>query len=566
MVKESSDTLRVWVEGALTRRLQEIDEDVRSTHDNGSSLAVIDENYAEDIVYLRGLIPQYARRFNRIRSPLLRLPPEILPEILNAAVSEPYFLSRWLRYGHICHDLRTALLGMRALWAEVVFNSRYIHVQEELLRRAGSSPVAIHIHSSSTSKTMDMALKLLARARGISVQYLTWRDTSRITQSLTQGKFPSLRELRLYVDNANVPEFLEGPSLDQNELVAPNLRVLVLHDMILPVNPSGLTSLSLSSSATDTPFQNALSFTHMLRRCNNLESLALSDCIPECTVLTNLPLDEQPITLPRLSQLRISQDQSRILQLWSFMKIPVSASLDVSFSEQEPCDLGRLLLSGRALRAFITHILAAKITTLYLDVEDDTVELLLGPSIPRSPHVISSRDIQTSSTFRFSTAAELETLCDIATFLECICTSLQLRADEIDTLEYSICSDFLSKFDEEHPEGRSLYAIFPAVTTLLLDTTAVDIAYVLRTTSWQGLDFFPRLKVLHVELYNDDPTQQLRDLRDAIKFRVTDHASPLRFLKIKVLYPDDEFGEEEEAQFIQELQALVQHVEIDFRH
>ncbi|KZV59604.1 hypothetical protein PENSPDRAFT_403578 [Peniophora sp. CONT] len=357
MEKATHDFLRESVEGALTRRLQGIDDDFEFARAQGMSNTSLREELVKDIDYLRTLVPQYTHRLNRRVSPLLRLPPEIFPNILCAAAPEREELISWLHLGHICHDLRSALLGMHALWADVVFDSDFRHVQEELLGRAGQSPICISIiYEDADSELFSAALRLLHRARSIDIQSEFPEHMDRIVQELEHGSYQSLEELRVWLD---APPTSSAESsliwMSQPMIMAPKLRSLDLRNIILHVDLSSLRSLSLTLYS-DEPIQDADTFITMLRLCIRLEHLEIDRWIPDCTALQNQPLVQPLLSLPHLMHLKMEQDPARILQFWPLLSIPTSASVDISFNEDFH-DLHGSLERARKMRAFIAHTL-----------------------------------------------------------------------------------------------------------------------------------------------------------------------------------------------------------------
>ena len=78
---------------------------------------------------------------------------------------------KWLRFGHVCRDIRTALLGMRALWADVVFDVKYERAHAELLRRAKNYPISIRLGDQASPNHIESALGSLSKARVIDARW-----------------------------------------------------------------------------------------------------------------------------------------------------------------------------------------------------------------------------------------------------------------------------------------------------------------------------------------------------------------------------------------------------------
>ncbi|VDC04813.1 unnamed protein product [Peniophora sp. CBMAI 1063] len=511
MDRDSQAVFRASIEDALNRRFQDLEEATKSATVNGFSPTDLNKLAYEDMLYLRGLLSQYKCRLNRVRSPLVRLPPEIFPSILAPAVSGVYGdLFIWLKYGHVCHDIRVALLGMRDLWAEVVFHRPYIHVHDELLRRAGSSPLTIWFYLNSPTHIINSAMALLVRARRIVVCRAGLDIMRPLISSLGQGSFELLDTLE--INPSGLHESPIGAFSNQDELVIPAVRTLALYGVYLPFDPSKLTTLSLSKKLGAPPLLDALSVVIMLRRCMLLEKLSLSEWIPDCNILSTLPENDAIIRLPRLSQLCISQDEARVLQFWSFLE------------------------SGRALRAFIAHTLANGIPSISrLSVEflefEGVLQLSVGYPSPSTSGDSPWRAHQ-SYALRFSTPSDELTPSMFIGFIECICTSLQLRVDAIDTVHYRFGEE-QTLFDERDDNKHYLFTIFPAITTLRLSSPRIDINFFLKSMSSGHVGFFPRLQNLHLKRNTPFSFEYLEELVEAIRTRTVDGSAPLNSLTLE---------------------------------
>ncbi|KZV60444.1 hypothetical protein PENSPDRAFT_759995 [Peniophora sp. CONT] len=347
MERSSQDRFRASVESALMCRVQDIGSDLEVARAQEKPKSTVLDQTSEDIVYLSSLVTDYTRHLNRLRSPLLRLPPEILPTVLNVVVSDtrPH-LRGWIHLGHVCNVLRSVLLGMHALWADVVCDVQYAHVQKELLVRAGSCPILISLPHNPAPQHIVKALGLLNRAHSFGILSVPREKMDTIVEALGQGPFQSLERLSLCLSDTAISYKGHSP------LVAPKLRALHLQNMILPIKSSTLTSLSLCLRYVHIPMQGARAFVGMLRRCAQLEDLKLDGWIPDCAVLQHEQQYESVVSLPRLVRITMRHGCTRILQFWSLLSIPTSTSVDLQFTD-DPSNLQGLLEKSRTLRAFI---------------------------------------------------------------------------------------------------------------------------------------------------------------------------------------------------------------------
>ncbi|KZV60439.1 hypothetical protein PENSPDRAFT_759990 [Peniophora sp. CONT] len=594
-------SFRASVESALARRFQVLGEHLRGPRTSGAPSTLVHEYITEDINYLCCLIPSYWLRLNRIRSPLLRLPSELLPMILYAATSNANDRTRliiWIQLGHVCHDLRDALLGMHALWADVVFDPRYTLVQEELLARAGSCPINISLGYHATPQRVRRAIELLTRARKVDAHPKTHPDqTKYIIEALKQGTNPELEELGLGYDR-NEPTTHGNilASVDLPKLTAPKLRAIDFTDTFIPVDLACLRNLSLSwYSMEPTPIPEARTFTDMISSCGRLEKLTLRDgWIPACSALKSLCRSEYRISLPHLTYLELWQDMEHILAFWDVLTIPISTTVLVEYQpaawEEPDCDLKDLLVRTRSLRAFLSQTQRRGISqvskiSVYRN-DEGILDVKLGTTdSAKLPPGIESGSRQTPSslpwkpwrnyTLGFSTCTVVEKPDEIVSFLECLCTVFQMHVDNIDTVGYTWATEPLA-LDERNQDSYILYAVFPATTALCLSIDyppCVDVGCILSPLSPQGFDYLPKLHTLHL----DQTFSQagVERLIDALNMRA-DYGRPVRVLTLshKFLESDPETGMEDEEEeeedaierrllLVRRLQDIVPHVRFD---
>ncbi|KZV61759.1 hypothetical protein PENSPDRAFT_759225, partial [Peniophora sp. CONT] len=534
-------------------------------------------------------------QLNRLRSPLLRLPPELYPTILHPVI-EGYYRRRpdyWLRLGHICHDLRVALLDMHALWADVVFNHRSERAHEEFLKRARKHPISIHLDSDTSSAFVDRALPLLSGARIIDVRIETTPRNgpvetivTALSKSLRQESFSALEELHLEIPYHRDP--LVDMSLGEPNVTTttPQLRVFEATNVFIPLNMSMLSELSLTWTSSVPlrarsnnlkPLPDARAFLDMLSHYVNLEKLVLRSWIPDRAALRNLSYQQGlTISFPRLSHLKLKQDMQSILEFWSILDIPVTAALDVNACEihysYDP-EILLLLADTRSLRAFVsqTQITGiSKITKLHIYYTGDPglIAIKLGsddaslavPSPALSRHEPTSRlhywDTD-SFDLRFvvNTAIDWETSQDMIAFIQCLCTTLEICPENITTLSLD-GGNGCFKIDE-----GNFHTMFPSITTLQFVYLHTDIGPILSSSdvSLGGPRFYPDLQAVYME--RTFSPKDLEQLTDAIEKRVIEHGGLLRSVTLRGTFPESEM--EVEARCLKRLEGLVPFVYFD---
>ncbi|KZV61758.1 hypothetical protein PENSPDRAFT_759224 [Peniophora sp. CONT] len=569
MEMSSQGFVRASVESALVRRFQVLGEHISIARTDGGSSTLVEEYIADDMDYFRGLIPSYWLRLNRIRSPLLSLPPELLPMILDATASDwRTQLKTWIQLGHVCHDLRDALLRMHALWAEVVFDPRYSLVQEELLARAGSCPINISLGYQMTPLRVRRAVELLARARTVKVHSDTHPDQAKdILEALRRGPNLTLEVLAFSLHrHTSAAHGNTFTSADQPMLNAPKLRAVDFVETFIPLDMSFLCRLSLRWTSTEpTPVPDARTFADMISKCGRLEKLTLHGWIPACSALKGLCQSEYRISLPRLSHLVLLQDMEHILAFWDILNIPRSTAVHVDYvsaAEEEPaCNLQELLRRTRSLRAFLVQTQRRGVSQIskirvYCD-DEHQIHVVLGITDSEPSHGTDSGSQQTPSrpwdsssdfVLKFSTFTYTEMPDDVAVFLECLCTTLQLRVDSVNTVEFDWSTGALA-LDEQNQGSRILYTLFPAATALNLIASdpcfSIDIGSILGSSSPRGLDYFPNLQALHLgqPVFSQANVERLID---ALNMRA-DHGQPVRVLTLLSCSDPEESDSDMEA-------------------
>ncbi|KAI0321630.1 hypothetical protein OF83DRAFT_1080802 [Amylostereum chailletii] len=331
----------------LTQRIQNIDQVLSTGRDCAGIGAEIDST----IQSLSLIAAQLLKRRNAC-SPLFRLPPKILREIVSlvALQDRPQFFPLlqshakkspfpstntlgWISLTHICHSFRALILDDRAAWASVVVLVPKGH--DELLLRAVDTPLTIALDTTSyklPKTTIDFVISNLHRARIFELKERPSKRalwTATVLEKIARAATNGLE--RLVVD---MTQRWEGEwAFTQREwperyhlpfLHAPRLLHLSLRNSYIPTLAPCLTYLELAREGPvidDTlPPADALFAT--LRGSPQLRVLRLINTIP---VLTDL--HDAAISFPLLTELSLSGSRTRCVALWSHLVLPTLTNL-----------------------------------------------------------------------------------------------------------------------------------------------------------------------------------------------------------------------------------------------
>ncbi|KZV60437.1 hypothetical protein PENSPDRAFT_759988 [Peniophora sp. CONT] len=558
----TSHIFRATVESALSRRLQDVvDVPGRSSLATSSATQTLDEQLNEDMSYLRSLIPKYTRHFNRVRSPVLRLPPEILSRILYAVVSHTrYKLDGWITLGHICHDLRTALLRMHSLWADSILCARSAAVQEELLQRAGAASIRILVDDDSHDHILHNLERFsdktninprLFNISAITAVGVTAPTMTSILMILAEGALSNLEELKL-----NIQE-LEAYYLDKwsmlstaPELIAPTLRDLTLTNMFIPFNPSTLRRLSLQWNydiRTGRRLQDAYGLIGMLRRCMKLESLSLVSWIPNM-----MALDETELaSLPQLKSVRLKDHITDVLRLWSLLHTSSSTVIAIDLRDIYR-NMPEMLVMVRKLPIFIAHHLARgvfKVNKIDISTEEDE------DGDPRDRFTVALYSDQ-DRLFSFSFLSRTWSQEEFTSFVECVIANFRLHLDSIDALSFGV------RLSDSYC-GCQLLSFFPALKTFRLH--GQDLANIDLFLSNSALEYhLENWKVLLIEHCPSWAPDQIPQLVCTVK-QIIDWGVPLELLGLHVPigYCAGVEWDNAVARLLHELQDVVPRVRVE---
>lgn len=529
----------------------------------------VDEGMAKDASLLRDTLPSFRCRLNQIRSPLLRLPPEMLVSILHAAADEN-FPGEWLPLGHICHDLRAALLGMHILWADIVFDFSTASMQDELLERAGPHLITINLDAEVTLALARRAVELLPRARKFTFTGCDDEDVAtHIMEALKQCSYPNLEYLRIDIDPIVAISHRHSSSSSPHlDLVAPTLRVLHLTNVLTHMRLFSLRELSLT---WEERIPDVHTFFVMLRQCTLLERLSLIG-IPERRELERAHQEGGEIQFPRLSRLELGRARTElILKLWDILVVPTSTAVELS-----PLGLQNSVAFIRSLGTFVrqtqtNHI--SKISRLSVRSNPNGPLSITLDAINNRPSTLDRESAQCASTrtlrqwdpaqsfvFKLNIPISRHITADrVTSALECLCRTFALPFEVIDTVHFRWPKG--AWFYGDDIECRVLHNLFPSITTLELDSTEpyeVAVNHVLGSAASGGLKYFPRLQ----ELYIDEVAFTSANMNSLVKSlqQRADHGQRLHVLTLTGRLTEANTSEEVKTLYLKRLQALVPHV------
>ncbi|VDB86700.1 unnamed protein product [Peniophora sp. CBMAI 1063] len=370
-----NDTICSLIAGTVAQRLRSFESLHTSELSHGHS-EHIEQSLISDIASLKTVLAHFKRHLNIARSPIIRLPPEILHLIIADSIQpfededeaeyETRSSLRWMYLGRVSHRFRTILLSSHTFWGDSVAYARTPSAFSSLLERARNAPVKLNIgHCNSLLATNDLASQYLERARAIHATDTYGYSMRAITDHLSTGIFPHLEILDIsayHMEMDPQPESgafasqASGPHAYHPSAVRfPKLRSLSLFCVFLPFEASSLTSLSLKGpfSTGNPDLLTAGQFVDILRRCVNLQDLVLSCYMPELGSSDGFRRPSR-IQLPALRSLSIGDARDRILSLWSIIDVPTSTTLELDLLVP-PNSPGNLISHIEGSLTFASH-------------------------------------------------------------------------------------------------------------------------------------------------------------------------------------------------------------------
>ncbi|KZV62359.1 hypothetical protein PENSPDRAFT_758751 [Peniophora sp. CONT] len=392
---KSTSALAAQVRDLVSHRLREVDGYLDRAPPPGFECEAVEENLMEELNTLQSLSFQFARRLNVLRAPVLRLPSEVIRQILVLATHIEWdaygYRNRypvpWIRLGHVCSKMRNILLATCEVWASVVCAPcGRAEFTEEIYRRAAGSPLTLSLVDEARNKRdnrrgwrppkysfvlpgnshhiIQSAAAHLKQARLILV--VSPMALSHIASAFGGVHFPYLEHLEL--DNTRIePEHgsMFGGRTEQSVLILPKGKNS-------PIRASRLSILRLCHAFIPFEAVNLTEFSLFLEEDNGAFASQLFDCLRSCTKLRSLNLHNRdysrplpwqtapsrpelrPIALPSLRRLELTDTCDRLVWLWSAMSVSPKATV---FITQQSAEQSTTLESRvNSIRAFSTHI------------------------------------------------------------------------------------------------------------------------------------------------------------------------------------------------------------------
>ena len=283
-------------------------------------------------IYWRGAVIESGRGRTRVMSdhntlvPISRLPECLLTDIFilvrdieHASSSSP----PCLHVSHVCRAWRDAALQCSLLWTDILF--RPPEWTAVMLHRARTAPLTVNvsIHSLDIGflNSLRLALSHIRHIRFLSIRLclMFYGSLDHLLYPLKSDSPDILEDIRIectprcpcYFD----PPFKIAPKLRRSELARCHT------DWNLFYSVGHLTSLVLNLKYT--PVSSRLSienFLFVLQSMNKLETLALTDALPELPMTVRTlppPQDIVPVRLEHLSHLSLS---GYVLDCANFMR------------------------------------------------------------------------------------------------------------------------------------------------------------------------------------------------------------------------------------------------------
>jgi hypothetical protein len=348
----------------------------------------------------RDAIGEHVRQHRVILSPVRRVPPELICEILALSVSgdddeeptesdtPPLHIRQicglnkppW-HLGHICGSWRRTVLGCPTLWSSIILpsssepfpsdhHSLLLMIETQLVRSA-DAPLRVCWASNQheDSPDLDAVTLLLAhssRWRVLGVHVWHWR-VKLDWLNAASGSLPALETLAVIGGEAEIPDIF---------LTAPSLRRVFLTDW--HYQPSG--------SVPEIPWAQithyAESFT-MDSQVERLYSLQTAPNLVSCAISLSYWTDSyQPgilTVLPRLQRLRVVEAeflqylQAPLLQelfCWHSIRQDGWSEI-VPFVERSACSLQKLCLMGGSVDSNLITVLGGLQSVTHLIIHDN---------------------------------------------------------------------------------------------------------------------------------------------------------------------------------------------------
>lgn len=300
---------------------------------------VLVESVLLRVTSLRTLAARTLAELNAQRVPLLRLPGELLYEILSHAVADEH-VKHWMMLGQVCSTMRIFLLNQHDWWGDAVCS--WPGFEEELLERAGPTTRLVLSEEDRWSGSFAFMMNHIHRARKLRITDSASIEGLVRTFEDTEQKLPFLEELELdYYSNLPVwrPNFSPSQLLD------------------------------------------------MLRGCPRLKVLHLRRCVPD---FLHAAAPSGVVDFPYMSKLFIADTQNNIRELWRIIAIPVKARLILHFRIPYRSAEGVVSTYFRDDAALVKrHVDGRHVSQLAVDAILSGREMTLGIHFPQTDTYIS---------------------------------------------------------------------------------------------------------------------------------------------------------------------------------
>jgi len=298
---------------------------------------------------------------NRLRSPLLRLPTEIVVHILSFIMQNMYERHAWRPVFRTCHRIHRIMSTATELWWEV--DSTRPNTACIALKRSEGTPQAVIARLNWEPAGQE---EMLEYWRGQRVSHGHRLHTLRLYgfpsdiahfSWITEQSLPRLRHLTIFFSGAPDDEGGEY-SLSESEVALLSvtlqlpmdmpLRVLRLRNATLPWSSNIFTGLrELYLNVKDCPIPVEISEDELLRILgvsSQLECLSLVQVGPRILVGSNVRrfTREKTVQLPSLTSLSLENSPEVVGYILAHIDIPAITSLQIQ-SRLPPQDVARSL-------------------------------------------------------------------------------------------------------------------------------------------------------------------------------------------------------------------------------
>ncbi|KZV69172.1 hypothetical protein PENSPDRAFT_491763 [Peniophora sp. CONT] len=264
---------------------------------------------------------------NQRLSPLIRLPPEILREVLALASHEEHG-QYWIKLGHVCSTMRNALHSCHTPWAEsgLSRNVGRIDSRKYFLDRAGNVPLALTVNGRQ-GYASEHTLLHLHRAKTISISHLAL--SLKVIQRIgsAPAEHPQLECLDISRGwQSNTEDWVRAVEQLPRPISLPSLTTLCLANSTVLFASENLTELRMSDFIGTRMIYTPNEFLHALRGCPRLRVMKLKKSFP---FLGFPPSSDNVVELGFLEYVKIESPREECVSLWTHLEVPTTAKVVV---------------------------------------------------------------------------------------------------------------------------------------------------------------------------------------------------------------------------------------------